>query len=107
MKTEEITASGQLGVGHSILDLSAFLNGNAFVYVLRCVDNSLYCGWSSDVKARVKTHNTGKGAKCLRGRLPVELVYFEVYENKICAMQREYEIKQMSKKEKEKLVYDA
>lgn len=44
------------------------------VYVLRCRDGALYVGMSTDVKARVATHNAGRGAKALRGRLPVTLV---------------------------------
>lgn len=105
MELEIINAgSRRLGVGHSISDLSAFLGEKAFVYLLRCNDNSLYCGWSSDIKKRVKSHNAGTGAKYTRTRLPVELVYFEVYENKTIAMKREYEIKKMIKSEKERLI---
>ena len=96
--------SRQLGVGHSISDLSAFLEEKAFVYLLRCNDNSLYCGWTSDIPKRIKAHNTGKGAKYTRAKLPVELVYFEVYADKVAAMQREYEIKQLTKLEKEILI---
>jgi len=96
--------SRQLGVGHSISDLSAFLEEKAFVYLLRCNDNSLYCGWSSDLSKRLKVHNTGKGAKYTKTRLPVKLVYFEVYEDKIIAMKREYEIKQLTKLQKERLI---
>lgn len=96
--------SRRLGVGHSISDLSAFLGEKAFVYLLRCNDNSLYCGWSSDIKKRVKSHNAGTGAKYTRARLPVELAYFEVYEDKIVAMQRECEIKKLTKPEKERLI---
>lgn len=96
--------SRRLGVGHSIFDLSAFLEEKAFVYLLRCNDNSLYCGWTCDVKKRVKIHNDGRGAKYTRAKLPVELVYFEVYEDKKVAMQREYEIKKMIKVEKERLI---
>lgn len=96
--------SRQLGVGHSISDLSAFLEEKAFVYLLRCNDNSLYCGWSSDLSKRVKVHNTGKGAKYTKTRLPAKLVYFEVYEDKIIAMKREYEIKQLTKLQKERLI---
>lgn len=89
--------SRQLGVGYSIFDLSAFLKERAFVYLLRCNDNSLYCGWSFDIIKRLKAHNSGKGAKYTGARLPVELVYFEVYKDKTDAMKREYEIKQLTK----------
>lgn len=100
------TDSRQLGVGNSISDLSAFLEEKAFVYLLRCNDNSLYCGWSFDILKRVKVHNSGRGAKYTRSRLPVELVYFEVYKDKISAMKREYEIKQLTKNQKERLIND-
>lgn len=93
-----------MGIGYSVPELSVFLKEKAFVYILRCVDNSLYCGWSNDVEKRLKIHNLGRGAKYTRARLPVELVYFEVYDNKIYAMKREYEIKQMNKEDKEKLI---
>ena len=106
MRDSDIVESGRLGVGYSIPDLSVFLKEKAFIYILRCADNSLYCGWSNDVFKRLKIHNTGKGAKYTRARLPVDLVYFEVYENKIYAMKREYEIKHMTKKEKERLLDD-
>ena len=53
---------------------------------------------------RVKVHNTEKGAKYTKARLPVKLVYFEVYEDKIIAMKREYEIKQLTKLQKERLI---
>ena len=48
-----------------------------YVYLLRCGDGTLYCGWTTDLVARVKAHNQGKGAKYTRSRLPVELVWFE------------------------------
>lgn len=104
MKAELNTVSRRLGVGYSTFDLSAFLEEKAFVYLLRCNDNSLYCGWSFDLSKRVKVHNTGKGAKYTKTRLPVKLVYFEVYEDKIIAMKREYEIKQLTKLQKERLI---
>lgn len=107
MKCSNILESGRLGVGYSIPELSAFLKEKAFVYILRCTDNSLYCGWSNDVVKRLNVHNLGRGAKYTRSRLPVELVYFEVYNNKIYAMKREYEIKRMNKEDKENLIYGA
>lgn len=53
-----------------------------YVYILRCADGSLYTGWTNDLEKRVKTHNAGKGAKYTKTRLPVELVYYEEYEEK-------------------------
>ena len=76
-----------------------------YVYILKCSDNSLYTGWTTSLEKRLKTHNRGKGAKYTRVRLPVEIVYFEEFEDKKEAMKREYEIKQLSRKEKLKLIH--
>lgn len=76
----------------------------AFVYILRCKDNSLYTGWTTDLKRRVQEHNDGTGAKYTRGRGPVKLVYFEEFERKDEAAKREYAIKQLTRKQKEKLL---
>lgn len=72
--------------------------------MLRCCDNSLYTGWTNDLNKRVQRHQAGKGAKYTKSRLPVKLVYFESYPSKIKAMRREYAIKQLRKKQKEKLI---
>ena len=71
-----------------------------YVYILRCNDDSLYTGWTNNLEKRIKAHSDGKGAKYTRARVPVELVYFEVFEDKIEAMKREYAIKQLKRKEK-------
>ena len=55
---------------------------NAYTYILKCSDNTLYTGWTSNLEKRLRAHNQGKGAKYTRTRLPVTLVYFEVYETK-------------------------
>lgn len=75
-----------------------------YVYILRCSDDSLYTGWTNNLEKRVKAHSNGKGAKYTKARLPIELVYFEEYENKIEAMKREYAIKQLKRKEKLMLI---
>ena len=75
-----------------------------FVYIIKCSDNTLYTGYTTDITRRVKEHNEGKGAKYTRGRTPVELVYYEKKENKSSALKREYEIKQLTRKEKEDLI---
>ncbi|MDS0295855.1 GIY-YIG nuclease family protein [Halogeometricum luteum] len=78
--------------------------GAHYVYVLRCADDSLYTGYTTDVARRVAEHDAGEGAKYTRGRAPVELVHTESYESKSAAMSREYEIKQLSRPQKERLV---
>ena len=75
-----------------------------YTYLLKCADGSFYCGYTTNPKKRVQVHNTGKGAKCTRSRLPVELVYAEEYETKSKAMHREWEIKQLSHAQKQELV---
>ncbi|SFS36003.1 GIY-YIG nuclease family protein [Halostagnicola kamekurae] len=74
------------------------------VYVLECADGSLYTGYTTDLERRVAEHNAGDGAKYTRARTPVEVVYRERYDSKSAAMSREYEIKQRSRVEKERLV---
>ena len=75
-----------------------------YVYMIRCKDGSLYTGWTNNLEKRFRNHCEGKGAKYTRGRGPLELVYYEVFEDKKDAMKREYAIKQLKKREKEKLI---
>ena len=74
-----------------------------YVYVLRCGDDTLYTGYTTDVERRVAEHDAGEGAKYTRGRTPVELVHVESFETQSAAMSREYEIKQLSRSQKEQL----
>jgi putative endonuclease len=76
----------------------------AYVYLLRCCDDSLYCGWTNDPVNRLKTHNSGKGAKYTQLRLPVEMVYLEGCENKREALKRELTIKHISRQLKLELL---
>ena len=75
-----------------------------YVYLLRCADGSLYCGWTTSLEQRIACHNAGRGAKYTRSRLPVQLVYTEAYEDRHEALSREWRIKHMPKAEKEKLI---
>lgn len=75
-----------------------------FVYILKCNDHTLYTGWTTDLDKRISTHNRGKGAKYTRARLPVQLVYYETFEERSSAMKREYEIKHLSRRDKEDLI---
>ena len=74
------------------------------VYVLECADGSLYTGYTTDLERRVAEHDAGEGAKYTRGRTPVELVYHERYGTRSAAMSREYELKSLTRAEKERLV---
>lgn len=71
-----------------------------YVYILECSDGSLYTGWTTDIDARVATHNSGKGAKYTRARLPVKLIYLEEFGDKQTAQAREREIKKLSREDK-------
>ena len=77
---------------------------DAYVYILRCSDNSLYTGWTNDIKSRLDKHNKGNGAKYTRARRPCKLVFYKKVNNKIKAMQIEYRIKRLNKKYKENIV---
>lgn len=77
-----------------------------YFYILRCSDNSLYCGMTSDLEKRVKEHNSNgpRGAKYLRARKPASLVYSEIYPDIKTAMNREFEVKKWPKAKKEALI---
>lgn len=75
-----------------------------YVYLVCCADNSLYCGVSNNLIKRIEDHNSKKGAKYTKTRLPVVLVWSIVCENKSVALKTEYRIKQLSRKEKLELI---
>lgn len=75
-----------------------------YVYMLRCGDGSLYTGCTNDVQRRLKTHQSGRGAKYTRSRLPVELAYWEAAPDKSAAARREAEIKKLTRQQKLKLI---
>jgi putative endonuclease len=74
------------------------------VYLLRCHDNSLYCGVTNNIGKRLIKHSRGTGAKYTRSRLPIKLVWNSTYIDKSTAYKAEYFIKQHSKKQKEELL---
>ncbi|MBQ9030821.1 MAG: GIY-YIG nuclease family protein [Parasporobacterium sp.] len=75
-----------------------------YTYILRCGDGTYYTGWTNDLEKRVKAHNEGAGARYTRSRLPVTLVYYELFETKQEAQSREWHIKRLSRREKEQLI---
>lgn len=75
-----------------------------YVYLLLCKDNTLYCGYTNNLIKRINTHNSGKGARYTKCRLPVKLIYYESFSSKSSALKREIKIKKFSKKEKLKLI---
>lgn len=75
-----------------------------YIYIVECSDGTLYTGYTNDLAKRINTHNNKKGAKYTRGRTPVTLKYYEEFENKVDAMKREAQIKNMGKEKKLKLL---
>ena len=75
-----------------------------YTYILKCADDTLYCGWTNDLEKRLAAHNAGTAAKYTRTLRPVELVYYEEFETKQEAMSREFHIKRMSRLEKLALI---
>lgn len=75
-----------------------------YTYIVKCSDKTFYTGWTNDLKKRIEMHNSGKGAKYTKARLPVELVYYEAFDTKEEAMSREWYIKRLSRSEKQKLI---
>jgi putative endonuclease len=75
-----------------------------FVYIVRCADGTLYTGYARDPRARVKKHNTGRGARYTSGRRPVRLIYSESFESVGDALRRERTLKRQSRAQKEALI---
>lgn len=66
-------------------------------YLLKCADDTLYCGITNDLDKRIAAHNDGEGAKYTRSRTPVELVYSEACKDRSAALKREMQIKNLSR----------
>jgi len=78
-----------------------------YTYILRCGDGTLYTGWTNDLEKRLAAHQSGKGCKYTRVRLPVELAYYECHDTKAEAMRREWQIKQLTRQEKLRMINEA
>lgn len=76
-----------------------------YTYMVKCADGTLYTGWTNCLEKRLKAHNSGRnGAKYTKTKRPVSLVYYEGFFTKEEAMQREYQIKQLTRERKLKLI---
>ena len=75
-----------------------------YTYILLCDDGTLYTGWTVNLAKRIDSHNSGNGAKYTSIRVPVDLVYYEEFDNRNEAMSREWNIKKLSREGKEKLI---
>jgi putative endonuclease len=76
----------------------------AFVYLLRCADGTLYCGWSTDPERRLRQHQAGTASRYTRTRRPVELVWSREFETRSDAMREEVRIKRLTAVEKRRML---
>ena len=77
----------------------------SFTYIVQCIDQSFYCGWTLDLNRRLQEHNDGTSkTKYTRTRRPVKLVYFEEFDTRAKAAQRECQIKCLTRKDKIQLI---
>lgn len=76
------------------------------LYVLRLVDGSLYCGVANDLERRVREQTKGlaRASKCVKAKLPAELVYYKEYPDKSAAMVEEWQFKHLPKSAKEERI---
>ena len=80
-------------------------SGKFWVYILECRNKTYYTGYTNDLEKRIKEHNSSKrGAKFLRGKGPVKVVWSKEYKYRYYAMSAEYKIKQLNRRQKELLI---
>ena len=82
------------------------MDHKAYMYVVECCDGTYYTGYTTDVKKRIAVHNSGKGAKYTRARLPVKLIYVEGFDSKEEAMSAEALLKRKKRPQKEIFLSD-
>lgn len=78
--------------------------GEFFAYIVRCRDGTYYTGYTKNIEERIALHNSGNGAKYLRGRLPVKLVYTKEYHYYKNALSAERRIKKLTRAQKLNLI---
>ena len=77
-----------------------------YTYMVKCADGTLYTGWTNCLEKRLKAHNGGRnGAKYTKTKRPVSLVYYEGFFTQEEAMQREYQIKQLTRERKLEIIH--
>ena len=82
------------------------MDHKAYMYVVECCDGTYYTGYTTDVKKRIAVHNSGKGAKYTRARLPVKLIYVQGFDSKEEAMSAEALLKRKKRPQKESYLND-
>lgn len=75
-----------------------------YLYILKCKDGSYYTGITLELERRLEQHKQGKASRYTRARLPVEMIYSEPCRNHSKALKREYEVKALTRREKESLL---
>ncbi len=80
------------------------MTSDAWVYLLRCRDGSLYCGWTSDIDRRLRQHDSGRASRYTAARLPVTLALAQPMPDRSAARREEARIKRLSRAEKLVLV---
>jgi putative endonuclease len=80
------------------------MSDDAFVYLLRCRDGSLYCGWTSNLERRMKMHAAGRASRYTASRLPVELALATPMADRSAARREEARIKRLTRTQKLALV---
>ena len=90
-----------------IMNMTTSSDVEWFVYMLRCADDSLYTGITTDVSRRCDQHNAGTASRYTRGRLPIRLVYEVTLTSRSLALKREAAVKALSRREKETLIQSA
>jgi putative endonuclease len=76
----------------------------AFVYLLRCADDTLYCGWTTDIERRLAAHRRGTASRYTRSRLPVDLALLVPVRDRSAALREEARIKRLSRAAKTRLI---
>ena len=76
----------------------------AFVYLLRCADDTLYCGWTTDIDRRLAAHQSGAASRYTRSRRPVELAVVIPVANRSAALREEARIKRLTRDAKLRLI---
>jgi putative endonuclease len=71
-----------------------------YAYLVQCADGSYYAGWTTDLEARVRAHNAGRGARYTRSRRPVRLVYWEFQPTRSAAQRREAALRRLGRDRK-------
>ncbi len=95
---------GGRNVRPSVSEGNTKMESTWYLYILRCKDDTLYTGITTDVQKRLEVHQSGKGAKYTRGRGPLELVYSESCGSHSQALKRELQVKALSREEKKSLI---